>query len=139
MLQRHNRELLVPLWARNRALHYLAGSDELSDELRHQLTQVVYGYAGRCDEDAVRKCLAWMRGEPNVPSATIVGMDAKRVEQSGWSAELTRTITLKDGTMLHTLADVRAFILNGPEKSKNAKRGSTRHSYCWTLPRTLAG
>ena len=61
----YNRGLLVPLWARNRALHYLAGSYELSDELRHQLTQVVYGYAGRCDEDVVRKCLAWMRGEPN--------------------------------------------------------------------------
>jgi hypothetical protein len=111
MLQRHNRELLVPLWARNRALHYLAGSYELSDELRHLLTQVVYGYAGRCDEDAVRKCLAWMRGEPNKP------MDARRVEKSGWSAKLTRTIILKDGPTLHThtLADVRAFILNGPD------------------------
>jgi hypothetical protein len=49
------------------------------------------------------------------PRATVVGMDAKRVEQSGWSAELTRTILLKDGTTLRTLADVRAFILNGPE------------------------
>ena len=116
ILRKHNRGLLVPLWARNRALHYLAGSYELSDEFRHQLTQVVYGYAGRCDENAARKCLEWMRGEPNEPRATTVGMDAKRVEQSGWSAELTRTITLKDGTMLHTLADVRAFILNGPEQ-----------------------
>jgi len=109
MLQRHNREVLVPLWARNRALHYLAGSYELSDELRHQLTQVVYGYAGRCDEDAVRKCLAWMRGEPIKP------MDARRVERLGWTAKLTRTIILKDGPILHTLADGRAFILNGPE------------------------
>ena len=33
----------------------------------------------------------------------------------GWTAKLTRTIILKDGPILHTLADVRAFILNGPE------------------------
>jgi hypothetical protein len=109
ILRKHNRGFLVPLWARNRALHYLAGSYELSDEFRHQLTQVVYGYAGRCDENAARKCLEWMRGEPNKP------MDARRVEKSGWSAKLTRTIILKDGPILHTLADVRAFILNGPE------------------------
>jgi hypothetical protein len=115
MLRKHDRGLLVPLWARNRALHYLAGSYELSDELRHQLTQVVYGYAGRCDEDAARRCLEWMRGEPNKPRATVVGIDAKRVERLGWSAKLTRTIILKDGPTLHTLADVRAFILNGPE------------------------
>jgi hypothetical protein len=32
------RELEIPLWARNRALHYLAGNYnyKLSDELRHQ-------------------------------------------------------------------------------------------------------
>jgi hypothetical protein len=40
------------VFARNRALHYLAGSYKLSDKLRHQLTQVVHGYAGRCDEAA---------------------------------------------------------------------------------------
>ena len=61
MLQRHNREVLVPLWARNRALHYLAGSYELSDELRHQLTQIVYGHAGRCDEEAARAGIKWLR------------------------------------------------------------------------------
>jgi hypothetical protein len=42
-------------------------------------------------------------------------MVAKRVEQSGWSAELSRTIVLKDGTTLYTLAQARAFILSGPE------------------------
>jgi len=52
---------LVPFWARNRALHYLAGSYELCDELRHQLTQVVYGYAGRCDEEAARTGITWLR------------------------------------------------------------------------------
>jgi hypothetical protein len=55
------RGSLVPFWARNRALHYLAGSYELSDELRHQLTQVAYGYAGRCDEEAARAGLKWLR------------------------------------------------------------------------------
>jgi hypothetical protein len=52
---------LVPLWARNRALHYLAGSYELSTELRHQLIQIVYGYAGRCDEEAARAGIKWLR------------------------------------------------------------------------------
>jgi len=33
----------------------------------------------------------------------------------GWSAKLTRTITLKDGTTLATLADARAFILKEPK------------------------
>ena len=34
---------------------------------------------------------------------------------SGWSAKLTRSIVLKDGTRLVTLGDVRAFILKQPE------------------------
>ena len=55
MLRKRIRELDIPLWARNRALHYLAG------ELRHQLTQVVHGYTGRCDEDTARKGMEWMR------------------------------------------------------------------------------
>ena len=33
----------------------MSGTCKLSDELRYQLTQVVHGYAGRCDEDAARK------------------------------------------------------------------------------------
>ncbi|HKF08232.1 MAG TPA: hypothetical protein VKB89_05860 [Xanthobacteraceae bacterium] len=42
----------------------------------------------------------------------------------GWSAKLTRTIVLKDGTTLATLADVRAFILKEPNTSKSAVLGS---------------
>ena len=53
MMRERIRELDIPLWARNRALH-LAGNCKLSDELRHQLTQVVHGYTGRCHEDAAR-------------------------------------------------------------------------------------
>ena len=60
MLRRHIRELDVPLWARNRALHYLA-NERLSDELRYQLAQAVNGYVGRSDEDASRAGIEWMR------------------------------------------------------------------------------
>ena len=63
MLRKRIRELDIPLWARNRALHYLAGSYKLSDELRHQLTQVVHGYTGRCEEGAARKGMEWMRAK----------------------------------------------------------------------------
>ena len=56
------RSLDVPLAARNRALDYLANrSHQLSEELRYQLTQVVEGYIGRCDEDAARAAIEWMR------------------------------------------------------------------------------
>jgi hypothetical protein len=61
MLRKRIPKSVVPLWARNRALHYLAGSYELSDQLRHQLTQIVYGYAGRCDEGAARAGIKWLR------------------------------------------------------------------------------
>jgi len=40
----------------------------------------------------------------------------------GWSAKLTRTIVLKDGTTLATLADVRALILKEPQHIQ--ERGS---------------
>ena len=60
MLRKRIRELDVPLWARNRALHYLA-NERLSANLRHQLTEVVNGYVGRCDEDAARAGIEWMR------------------------------------------------------------------------------
>ena len=56
------RSLDVPLPARNRALDYLANRrQQLSEELRYQLTQVVKGYIGRCDEDAARAGIEWMR------------------------------------------------------------------------------
>jgi hypothetical protein len=46
MLRKRIRELDIPLWARNRALHYLAQEHTLSDSLRRQLTEVVNGYVG---------------------------------------------------------------------------------------------
>ena len=45
---------------------------------------------------------------------------------SGWSAKLTRSIVLKDGTRLVTLGDVRAFILKQPEHIQ--ERGSWQHA-----------
>jgi hypothetical protein len=44
----------------------------------------------------------------------------------GWSAKLTRTITLKDGTTLATLANARAFILKEPKHIQ--ERGSWQHA-----------
>jgi hypothetical protein len=44
----------------------------------------------------------------------------------GWSAKLTRTIVLKDGTTLATLADARAFILKQPKHMQ--ERGSWQHA-----------
>jgi hypothetical protein len=44
----------------------------------------------------------------------------------GWSAKLTRTIVLKDGTRLVTLGDVRAFILKEPKHIQ--ERGSWQHA-----------
>jgi hypothetical protein len=43
-------------------LDYLANRRHtLSDDLRYQLTEVVNGYIGRCDEDAARAGIDWMR------------------------------------------------------------------------------
>jgi hypothetical protein len=53
----------IPLWARNRALHYLANHDRLSDTLRYQLTEVMHGYIGACNEDAARKGIEWKRAK----------------------------------------------------------------------------
>jgi hypothetical protein len=63
MLRHRPRRLEVSRFAHNRALHCLARAHEyrLSDLLRQQLTQVVEGYFGRCDEDAARRGLEWMR------------------------------------------------------------------------------
>jgi hypothetical protein len=55
------RTLDVPLPACNRALHYLAHPYKLTDELRYQLAEAVNGYIGRCDEDAARAGIEWMR------------------------------------------------------------------------------
>ena len=61
MLRKRIRQLDIPLWARNSALHYLTGDYRLSEKLRYRLTQVVQGYIGGCDADAALKGLEWMR------------------------------------------------------------------------------
>jgi hypothetical protein len=69
MLRKRIRELDVPLWARNRALHHLA-NEKLSDQLRYRLTQVVDGYIGPCDEDAARAGMDWMRRQDRTAGKT---------------------------------------------------------------------
>jgi hypothetical protein len=53
----------VSKFARDLALTHLAGRDEfhLSPVVRKQLTEVVHGYTGRCDEAAARAGIEWMR------------------------------------------------------------------------------
>ena len=53
----------VSKFAHDLALPYLAGRDEfhLSPVVRKQLTEVVHGYTGRCDEAAARAGIEWMR------------------------------------------------------------------------------
>ena len=56
------RSLDVPLAARNRALDYLANRrQQLSDELRYQLAEVIDGYFGPCDASEAQKGIEWMR------------------------------------------------------------------------------
>jgi hypothetical protein len=54
------RRLEVSRLAHSRALHYLANHDLTEDE-RLQLTEVVLGYIGPCDEPQARAGLEWMR------------------------------------------------------------------------------
>jgi hypothetical protein len=54
------RRLEVSRLAHNRALHYLANHG-LTDDQRSQLTEVVLGHIGRCDEPQARAGLEWMR------------------------------------------------------------------------------
>ena len=49
MFSQRLRRIEIPLWARNRALIYLANDDRLSTTVRYQLVQVVHGYIGDCD------------------------------------------------------------------------------------------
>ena len=65
MLRKHARRLEVSRFAHNQALHYLARAQQyrLSDLVRQQLTQVVEGYTGRCDDDAARRGIDWMRNQ----------------------------------------------------------------------------
>ncbi len=64
--------LTITRIAHNRALHFLTRPDtyRLSDLVRHQLTQVLEGYVGKCDEDAARRGLDWMRNEERVKGRT---------------------------------------------------------------------
>ena len=57
------RRLTVSKFAHDRALHYLARQQEyrLPAVVRIQLTEVVLGYTVRCDEDAARRGIEWMR------------------------------------------------------------------------------
>jgi hypothetical protein len=61
MFSQRLRRIEIPLWARNRALLYLANDDRLSTTVRYQLIQVVHGYISDCDEDAARAGMEWMR------------------------------------------------------------------------------
>jgi hypothetical protein len=61
MLSQRLHRIEIPLWARNRALLYLANDDRLSTTVRYRLIQVVHGYIGDCDEDAARAGMEWMR------------------------------------------------------------------------------
>jgi hypothetical protein len=45
----------------------------------------------------------------------------RRPADRGWSAKLTRSIVLKDGTTLVTLADERSFILREPAHIQERK------------------
>ena len=53
----------VNKWAHDRALYYLARRKELklSPVVRKQLTEVVLGHIGLCDEEAARLGIEWMR------------------------------------------------------------------------------
>jgi hypothetical protein len=66
------RRLVVSQWAHDEALHYLARRDEygFADDIRKQLTEVVNGYTGRCDEAAVRAGIEWMRQQERRRSET---------------------------------------------------------------------
>jgi hypothetical protein len=47
---------------------------------------------------------------------------SKSTKNRGWSARLSRSLTLRDGTRLKTLADARAFVLALPpgDQERNA-------------------
>ena len=63
MLRPRARRLEVSRLAHNKALHYLARANEhrLSDVICRQLIEVVHCYTGRCDEEAAKLGIEWMR------------------------------------------------------------------------------
>jgi hypothetical protein len=60
---RKRAQLKVSKFAHDRALHYLAraSASQLSVAIRNQLTEVVLGRTGACDEDSARRGIEWMR------------------------------------------------------------------------------
>ena len=64
MLRPHPR-FYVSKFAHDRALYYLAPRKQLklSPVVRKQLTEVVLGYIGLCDEEAARAGIEWMRAK----------------------------------------------------------------------------
>ena len=59
-------------FAHDRALYYLARRNEfnLSPVVRKQLTEVVLGYIGLCDEEAARAGIEWMRDKSRARGET---------------------------------------------------------------------
>jgi hypothetical protein len=62
----------VSKFAHDRALYYLARRNEfnLSPVVRKQLTEVVLGYIGLCDEEAARLGIEWMRDKSRARGET---------------------------------------------------------------------
>jgi hypothetical protein len=57
------KPISVSKLAHDAALHFLARPKKygLTDAIRKNLSEVVEGYAGRCDETAARWGMEWMR------------------------------------------------------------------------------
>ena len=62
----------VSKFAHDRALYYLARRNEfnLSPVVRKQLTEVVLGYIGLCDDGAARLGIEWMRDKSRARGET---------------------------------------------------------------------
>lgn len=75
---------------------------------------------GDAKQDAIR--LAVIRRDHTMTDEAVVRTHSPIKTVWGWSAKLTRSIVLKDGTRLVTLAAVRRFILKQPEHMQD--RGS---------------
>jgi len=60
----------VSRFVHDQALHYLARPYGLTDAIRNQLMQVVEGYNGRCEEDAARQGIEWMRLQDRIQGRT---------------------------------------------------------------------
>lgn len=75
---------------------------------------------GDAKQDAIR--LAVIRRDHTMTDEAVVRTHSPIKTVWGWAAQLTRSIVLKDGTRLVTLAAVRRFILKQPEHIQD--RGS---------------